>query len=144
MDRLKELKEAKLAAEEVIARIDNAVSSLDSASSWGIFDIFAGGFFSSLIKRDKISNANNDVREISVSLNSLNKELEDVNMHLPEEISDTVGDRFFDVWFDNIFTDIRVQGEIKDSLNNLKNFRTSVIEIIDKLNEEINESEKDN
>lgn len=33
MDRLKELYEAKRAAEEVIARIDNAISSLDSASS---------------------------------------------------------------------------------------------------------------
>lgn len=31
MDRLKELKEAKVAAQEVIARIDNAISSLNSA-----------------------------------------------------------------------------------------------------------------
>ena len=51
MDRLKELYEAKRAAEEVIARIDNAISSLDSASSWGLFDIFGGGMISSFIKR---------------------------------------------------------------------------------------------
>ena len=57
MDRLKELYEAKRAAEEVIARIDNAISSLDSASSWVLFDIFGGGMISSFIKRGKIQDA---------------------------------------------------------------------------------------
>ena len=137
MDRLKELNEAKVAAAEVIARIDNAISSLGSASSWGILDIFGGGLISSAIKREKISSANDDIREITSSLKALNKELEDVNMHLPEEISNSVSDEVFDIWFDNIFTDIRVQGEITDSLNNLRDFRKSVGEIINKLNEEI-------
>ena len=58
-------------------------------------------------------------------------------MHLPEEISNSVSDEVFDIWFDNIFTDIRVQGEITDSLNKLRDFRKSVGEIINKLNEEI-------
>ena len=64
MDRLKELYEAKRAAEEVIARIDNAISSLDSASSWGVFDIFGGGMISSFIKRGKIQDENDDIEEI--------------------------------------------------------------------------------
>ncbi|MDO4789286.1 MAG: hypothetical protein Q4A19_09035 [Johnsonella sp.] len=137
MDRLKELKEAKTAAQEVIARIDNAISSLNSASSWGIFDLFGGGMFSSLVKREKIKDANDDIREISTSLSLLNKELEDVNMHLPAEISDTPGDNAFDILFDNLFTDLRVQEEIKDELKELKKFRLSLIELIEKLSTEI-------
>ena len=137
MDRLKELIEAKAAAQEVIARIDNAITSLDSASSWGILAIFGGGMLSSFVKRGKIQDANADIEEISYSLQRLNKELEDVNMYLPAEISDTFTDGALDIWFDNIFTDIRVQGEIKDTLNELRYFRTSVIELIERLNSEI-------
>ena len=137
MDRLKELYEAKRAAEEVIARIDNAISSLDSASSWGLFDIFGGGMISSFIKRGKVQDANADIEEIYSSLTVLNKELEDVDMHLPTEISDTISDGAFDIWFDNIFTDIRVQGEIKDTLYELKDFRRDIISLIERLNAEI-------
>lgn len=45
MDRLKELNEAKTAAQEVIEKIDNSTSSLESSSSWGIFDIFFWGTY---------------------------------------------------------------------------------------------------
>ena len=142
MDRLKELYEAKTAAQEVVARIDNALSSLDSASSWGIIDLFGGGMFSSFVKRERIRDANSEIKEISHSLKLLNKELEDVNMHLPAEISDAMSDNIFDIWFDNIFTDIRVQGEIKEQMTELKNFRASVIELIEKLNSEIETYER--
>lgn len=142
MDRLKELYEAKTAAQEVIARIDNALSSLDSASSWGIIDLFGGGMFSSFVKRERIKGANSEIKEISRSLSLLNKELEDVNMHLPAEISDAMSDNIFDICLDNIFTDIRVQGEIKEQMTELKNFRASVIELIEKLSSEIETYER--
>lgn len=133
MDRFKELQEAKTAAQEVVARIDNAIASLDSAADWGIFDLFGGGMFSSFMKRDKIKDANNDLKEIADSLRVLNQELEDVNMHLPETVSDTVCDNALDIWFDNVFTDARVQKEIKTELERLKEFRASVVELIERL-----------
>lgn len=137
MDRLKELKEAKQAAEEVKARLNKAVSSLDSARNWGVWDLFGGELFSSMIKRGKIRDANKDIKAITASLNSLNKELEDVNMSLPAELSDTNSDVIFDVMFDNIFTDMRVQSEIKESLVELKDFRSQIYDLIDTLDLEI-------
>lgn len=137
MDRLKELKEAKAAAQEVVARIDHGIASLKSASSWGTADLFGGGALLSFFKRNKIKEANKDIKEISQSLNSLNKELDDVNMKLPAELSDTVSDNAFDVYFDNIFTDVKVQKEIKEGLQELKEFRSSVLNLIDQLNSEI-------
>ena len=92
---------------------------------------------SSFIKRGKIQDANADIEEIYSSLTVLNKELEDVDMHLPAGISDTISDSAFDIWFDNIFTDIRVQGEIKDTLYELKDFRRDIISLIERLNTEI-------
>ena len=58
-------------------------------------------------------------------------------MSMPQQISDTLTDDMLDVWFDNIFTDLRVQGEIKESLRKLRALRASIIGIINKLDIEI-------
>lgn len=138
MNRLKELQEAKQAAKKLIARVDQAISSLDSASDWSAYDLFfGGGMISSWVKRSKIAAANEEIQEVGNLLNVLNQELEDVNMTLPAEISDTEADRFFDICFDNIFTDIRVRSEIKDKLIELKEFRTTILELLQKLDEEM-------
>lgn len=141
MDRLKELKEARSAADISIAKIDCGLSQLESASSWGIFDILGGGLFSSLVKRNKIGEANLSLEEISTSLKSLNKELSDVDISLPDAIPDRLSDELFDLVFDNIFTDIRVQGEIKENLVALKELRYAIVEIREKVDREIRELE---
>lgn len=141
MDRLKELKEARSAADISIAKIDCGLSQLESASSWGIFDILGGGLFSSLVKRNKIGEANLSLEEISTSLKALNKELSDVDISLPDAIPDRLSDELFDLVFDNIFTDIRVQGEIKENLVALKELRYAIVEIRDKVDREIRELE---
>lgn len=137
MDRLKELQEAREVVNEVTIRIDKATSSFKSALSWSKWDMFGGEFFTSWIKRNKIKEANQDISTIAESLKSLNKELEDVDMTLPEGVSDNISDRVWDLWFDTIFMDIRVQGEIKDSLRQLAIFRKSIQYLIVKLNTEI-------
>lgn len=137
MDRLKELKEAKMAAKHVILRMDNAIHSLENAKSWGWWDLFGGGMLTSLFKRDNIRNANDDIREISQALHRLNQELEDVNMTLPLEISDTLSDTLFDVWFDNIFTDWQVQDDISNKLVEIRQFRSELLALIERLDTEI-------
>lgn len=137
MDRLRELQEARDAANDVLLRIDHAMASLDKASFWGTWDLFGGDFITSLLKRSRIKDANQDIYEMQDALKALNKELEDVNMVLPTEISDTVSDNVWDLWLDNIFTDIRVRGEIKDKLQQLDAFRTSIQELIANLDTEI-------
>lgn len=54
MDKVKEIKEAKAAAVEVLLRLDEALKSLNDASSMSAWDIFAGGAFFSVIKRKHI------------------------------------------------------------------------------------------
>lgn len=141
MDRLKELKEAREAVDQVIVRIDAGIKQLESASSWGILDILGGGLISSLVKRNKIGEANRSLEEISSSLKSLNKELSDVDISLPDTISDSFSDELFDMVFDNIFTDIRVQGEIKENLVALKELRHNIVGLSEKLDKEIKELE---
>lgn len=137
MDRLKELKEAKEAAELVIGKIDQAIKELNSASNWGILDLLGGDFIPSLIKRTKIGKANDILNDLPKSLESLKKELSDVDISLPSGVPNRLSDELFDTIFDNIFTDFRVQGEIKENLLSLKELRHTIVEISDKLDEEI-------
>lgn len=139
MDKVKEIKEAKAAAVEVLLRLDEAVKSLNDASSMSAWDIFAGGAFFSVIKRKHIQEANLSIKEAGIYLKSLNKELDDIGMRLPKEISDTMSDNVLDIYFDNIFTDIRVASEIKEKLDEVKGFRESIENLIIKLDAELDE-----
>ncbi len=141
MDRLKELKEARDSANLAIVKIDEGISQLKSASSWGILDILGGDFFSSLVKRNKIGEANRSLDEISSSLKALNKELSDVNISLPDAIPDRLSDQIFDMVFDNIFTDFRVQGEIKNNIIALKELKHAIVGISESLDREIKDLE---
>lgn len=107
----------------------------------GDFRYFWWGLISSLVKRNKIGEANRSLEELSLSLKSLNKELSDVDISLPDAIPDSLSDELFDLVFDNIFTDIRVQGEIKENLVALKELRYAIVEIRDKVDMEIEELE---
>lgn len=82
MDRLKELQEAKEVADVLIYKVDNAINSMKKASSWGWIDIFGGGFFSSVFKRDNIEDANNEINDIVGALNFFKSELADIGISL--------------------------------------------------------------
>lgn len=142
MDRKKELQEAKDAANKIIEKIDRAMDYLDSAEFWGMWDIFGGDFLSSWSKRNKIEEANECIKDIVDSVKVLNKELKDVDMVLPEEISNTMSDRTFDIWLDNIFTDLRVQEEIKEAMKELREFRNGIEDLLIRLDDEIEKQEK--
>lgn len=142
MDRKKELQEAKDAANKIIEKIDRAMDYLDSAEFWGMWDIFGGDFLSSWSKRNKIEEANECIKDILDSVKVLNKELKDVDMVLPEEVSNTMGDRTFDIWLDNIFTDLRVQEEIKEAMKELREFRNGIEDLLIRLDDEIEKQEK--
>lgn len=142
MDRKKELQEAKDAANKIIEKIDRAMDYLDSAEFWGMWDIFGGDFLSSWSKRNKIEEANECIKDILDSVKVLNKELKDVDMVLPEEVSNTMNDRTFDIWLDNIFTDLRVQEEIKEAMKELREFKNGIEDLLIRLDDEIEKQEK--
>lgn len=138
MARLQELQEAKEKAQVVLKSTDEALNFLKSASNWSLFDLLGGEGITSLMKRSKIKKANKEIERMTLELEELRKELKDVDIYLPLEISDTMEDNFFDVFFDNIFTDLRVNGEIKKKLAELRDFRQNIEELIQRLDQEIN------
>lgn len=134
MSDLKEIKEAREALLDLREEIDLVIKETESASRWGIFDIFADSSLVSFVKRGKIKDINSGLEIIREKLEIAKKELGDVRINLDEEISDTSYDFFVDVIFDNIFTDLRVNREIKEIRENLFDLRERVEEILRKLN----------
>ncbi len=134
MTDLKEIKEAREALLDLQDEIDLVIKETESASRWGIFDIFADSSLVGFVKRGKIKDINSGLEIIREKLEIAKKELGDVRINLYEEISDTTYDFFVDIIFDNIFTDLRVNREIKEIRENLFDLRERVEEILKKLN----------
>ncbi len=71
------------------------------------------------------------------AVDSLRRELKDVQIDLPGQVADSWQDNFWDLWMDNIFTDFRVQGQIKDSIWQVRDFRAKLLELIEELDRQI-------
>ena len=117
----KELLEAKRAVENVLTLSESAKRSFESAQGWSTYDtFFRGGLITDIVKYSKIDEANDAVSRISSSSNIMNKELRDVDIAFHENM-DTIGqgERFFDIAFDNIFSDWNVRSKIQNNLSRL-------------------------
>jgi len=123
-----EIKEAMRALESARATALRAQESLKSAQGWATYDVFAkGGIISHMAKYSHIVNAEHNFTVLSSQLRSLRKELSDVkglDAYSLKEISST--QRAVDFWFDNIFTDLSVRGQIKDNAEQISSIIRSL------------------
>ena len=77
-----DITEAIFAAEDALQHLYQAKKYLKKASNWGIFDIFAGGFITSMIKHNHIDNAQDEIQYAKVALENLSRELQDVDDYI--------------------------------------------------------------
>lgn len=134
MSQEKELKEASQALLDLKNEIDKTIKMTESASRWGIFDLFADSGLVGLVKRGKIKDINSNLKIVRDKLEVAKRELNDIRIDLDVEIPDSTYDFFVDVIFDNIFTDLRVNGEIKEIREKLEDLGDRVDELLRKIN----------
>lgn len=134
MSQEKELKEASQALLDLKNEIDKTIKMTESASRWGLFDLFADSGLVGLVKRGKIKDINSNLKIVRDKLEVAKRELNDIRIDLDVEIPDSTYDFFVDVIFDNIFTDLRVNGEIKEIREKLEDLGDRVDELLRKIN----------
>ena len=134
MSQEKELKEARQALLDLKNEIDKTIKMTENASRWGLFDLFADSGLVGLVKRGKIKDINSNLKIVRDKLEVAKRELNDIRIDLDEEIPDSTYDFFVDVIFDNIFTDLRVNGEIKEIREKLEDLGDRVDELLRKIN----------
>lgn len=129
----KELDEAIAAADETIDLLDQAYASMNSARNWGFFDMLGGGFFSTMIKREKMNDGRYFMNKAKRSLTKLKDELDDVDdlEDLDLNMDDFLS--FADFFFDGFLADWLVQGRINDAREKIDQTIKAVCEIREKL-----------
>lgn len=131
----KEIVEAIKAVEAVIALSLEAENKLSGAKSWSTYDtFFGGGIISDLVKYSKLDEANQHIAEINSAAELMQKELQDVDLAIENRMEHIGGgERFFDIAFDNIFSDWSVRGKISSNLDNIKFFLSELHAISEQL-----------
>lgn len=131
---LVEVDEAFNAGKSILNRIDEALKHLGSANSWSTMDMLGGGFFTDMMKYDKIDEAENLMSKVESELRRYELELKDVEYEWNssyEFISG--GHRAMDIFFDNIFTDISNNKKINNNINSLENLKNQIITVQNRL-----------
>ncbi len=112
----REAREAHAAGRAAHDLLSQAASLLGSAGSWSTWDAFGGGgLLTDMMKYDKVDRATETLRRADLALSAFSRELADVNLPQVQGVQVDSMMRTFDVWFDNIFSDMAVRSRIEDA-----------------------------
>lgn len=118
---LRELQEAREAAQEVLLGLREIIEALRSAGNWGAWDILGGRILATALKHDKLDDARTAVQRVQTALHRLERELGDVQAadgSLRVDLSDF--STFADYFFDGLVIDWLVQAKIEESLGRVE------------------------
>lgn len=149
----KEIKEAISAGTLALGTAISIVSSLDSAQSWGTYDLVNGGLIAGMAKHSYLDEAQNKVITLQSQLRKFKTELTDVTIHAEMKVNVDGFLRFADYFYDGLFADwvvldrigqskssvVAVKTKIESALSKLKRMDAAVGQMIQQL-----EMERDN
>lgn len=121
----------------LLEEVKLAKHDLEWSKKWGKVDMVAKDSMSSIAKQNKIRKVKLKFENIEKLINQFNKELEDIKINNLGFSNITFA---MDIFFDNIFTDISVQRQINDSIEDIERLEDKVQNILYKLqikNEEV-------
>ena len=121
----------------LLEEVKLAKHDLEWSKKWGKVDMVAKDSMSSIAKQNKIRKVKLKFENIEKLINQFNKELEDIKINNLEFSNITFA---MDIFFDNIFTDISVQRQINDWIEDIERLEDKVQNILYKLqikNEEV-------
>lgn len=129
----REMKEAIAAGEAALRSLRSAQEKLNSAGNWGLFDMFGGGLFSTIMKRSKMDDAVSFMEDAKSDLKRFQRELKDVN--IPLDLRMEVGSflSFADFFFDGFVADYLVQSKISDAKEQVADAIIRVEQILSEL-----------
>ena len=127
------MKEALDAGERALSSLRKAQEKLNSAGNWGLFDMFGGGLFSTIMKRSKMDDAQQLMEAAKSDLKRFQRELKDVN--IPLDLRMEVGSflSFADFFFDGFVADYLVQSKISDAKEQVLDAIIRVEQILNEL-----------
>ena len=129
----KEINEAITAGERARSVADQILSSLGSAESWGKWDVFGGGLVADVAKHSHLDDAQSKVHLLQDMLRRFKTELADVKIQAQMQVQVDGFLRFADFFFDGLFADWTVLGQIRDSQSQVYSVRKQLDDALKKL-----------
>ncbi|WBW50425.1 hypothetical protein O6R05_02465 [Peptoniphilus equinus] len=108
--------------DETLLAIDEAKAAYSSAKNFGILDMFGGGMILSMIKHSKMDQGKAAMDKVEKELEDLKQAFSHQDLNLYLDISDS----FFDVYFDNIFSDWKTQQAIAKNQEALEDLESKL------------------
>ncbi|MCR5099868.1 MAG: hypothetical protein K6B41_00780 [Butyrivibrio sp.] len=109
----REVTEAINAADDALMHLNSARQCLNSASNWGLLDMFGGNMITGLFKHGKMASAEREIEQARYSLQKFSRELRDVHGFSSIHINDFLS--FADFFFDGFVADVLVQSKISSA-----------------------------
>lgn len=119
--RHKELREAVSAGSVALYTAESVLSSLESAESWGTWDLLGGGMISGMAKHGYLDEAQSKIETLQSQLRRFKTELADVTMDTDVQVNVDGFLRFADYFFDGLFADWAVLDKIQNSKGQIRN-----------------------
>jgi hypothetical protein len=129
----RELDEAIASGHVLAQRLAAAATALDSAASYGRWDIMGGGFLATMAKHGKLDEASHHIQASRVSLAQFRKEMSDVQVEAFIEPAQSPLVAFADIVFDGLLVDILVQNRIHQTAARVATTRFQVDRCIEGL-----------
>lgn len=130
----RELREAISAGDEALSMTEQIMDSLNSAESWGIWDLMGGDMFVDLVKYGHLDEAQAGIERLQVQLCRFRTELADVTICLDAQAGVDDFLRFADYFFDGIFADWAVMDQIGRAQGQMESVRRQLESALDELN----------
>lgn len=129
----RELREAIEAGYAALESADQVLSSLDSAESWGTWDLVGGGLITDLVKYSHLDAAQASVECLQSQLRRFKTELADVTIDADFQVSIDGFLRVADYLFDGIFADWAVLDQIHHSQEQVETTRSQICTLVNHL-----------
>jgi len=132
----RETREAVEAGRKAQVGIAQVVNALQSADTWGVFDLLGGGLLTTAVKHSRIDEARDAAQRTQVDLDRFLRELADIRTD-PGQISVSLDafESFADYFFDGLIVDWVIQSRIETSLKQAEKVSAHVDQTLLRLNE---------
>jgi hypothetical protein len=134
-NNLKEINDVQQIINQLLPLIDEAENKFRKARNWGFFDILGGGFITDLIKHSNLGAASNIMNQINYLLHDLQRELKEVVIPTDFSMNTASFSTFADFVFDGILADVYMQSKIMTSMEQIRELRSRLLILRDKLAE---------
>lgn len=129
-----EIGEALSAGHSARGMADSVLSELDEADGWNTFDMIGGGgIITHVAKHSHLDDAQDMIEYLQGKLCTFKSELADINVHANMQVNIDGFLRFADYFFDGLFVDWTIGGQIRESRDSVYEVRRQIDTAINKL-----------